>query len=106
MLLSLLLGNVYDDGGGDDDDDDDGRTIMMVICWLIDLFAYYLVNRFIIQGRIHGGTTIRHESRDWCIRQPPANKKENLIPDTIFSNSITIKRDGDDRWCYDDDVLF
>ena len=52
--------------------------------WLIDLFAYYFVNRFIIQGRIHGGTTIRHEVRDWFIRQPPVNKKENLIPGNHF----------------------
>ena len=56
---------------------DDGK-------WLIALFAYYFVNRFIIQGRIHGGTTIRHEVRDWFIRQPPVNKKENLIPGNHF----------------------
>ena len=93
-------GNVddNDDGGGDDDDDDDdGMTIMMVIDWLINLFAYYFVNRFIIQGRIHGGTTIKHEVRDWSMRPPLVNKKENLIPDTVFSNSITIKTNEDDR---------
>ena len=51
MLLSLLLGNVYDDGDGDgdgDDDDDDDDEDDYYYCPIMALdYCYYYVSQLV-----------------------------------------------------------